>query len=222
MPDSRFPHLFSPLPIGPVTARNRVVSSGHDTVMAVDGVPGDQYLAYQEARARGGVGVIVVQVAGVHPSARYTSHVLMADDDSCIPAFTRLAETVHEHGALIFQQLFHDGRELMGPGILAWHYPDNSIVSGSLLTVESNHFCVLKSRGAILNVYDTGQYPVTTPDKPLLGSFTVAFFGGQSPWQYEAIYINRSKMVVKAQGLALSAEMAEMSYEVDLDDIQQI
>jgi 2,4-dienoyl-CoA reductase-like NADH-dependent reductase (Old Yellow Enzyme family)/thioredoxin reductase len=113
MTESRFPHLFSPLTIGPVQARNRVVSSGHDTVMAVDGVPGDQYLAYQEARARGGAGLIVVQVAGVHPSARYTSHVLMADDDSCIPAFTRLAETVHEHGALVFQQLFHDGRELM-------------------------------------------------------------------------------------------------------------
>jgi membrane protease subunit (stomatin/prohibitin family) len=115
----------------------------------------------------------------------------------------------------VISTLGNDGRELMGPGILAWHYPDNSIVSGSLLTVESNHFCVLKSRGAILSVYETGQYPVTTPDKPLLGSFTVAFFGGQSPWQYEVIYINRAKMVVKAQGLALSAEMAEMSYEVD-------
>jgi membrane protease subunit (stomatin/prohibitin family) len=115
----------------------------------------------------------------------------------------------------VISTLGNDGRELMGPGVLAWHYPDNSIVSGSLLTVESNHFCVLKSRGAILNVYDTGQYPVSTPDKPILGSFTVAFFGGQSPWQYEAIYINRAKMVVKAQGLALSAEMAEMSYEVD-------
>jgi membrane protease subunit (stomatin/prohibitin family) len=101
----------------------------------------------------------------------------------------------------VISTLGNDGRELMGPGILAWHYPDNSIVSGSLLTVESNHFCVLKSRGAILAVYDTGQYPVTTPDKPLLGSFTVAFFGGQSPWQYEVIYINRAKMVVKAQGL---------------------
>jgi membrane protease subunit (stomatin/prohibitin family) len=115
----------------------------------------------------------------------------------------------------VISTLGGDGRELMGPGVLAWHYPDNSIVSGSLLTVESNHFCVLKSRGAILNVYDTGQYPVTTPDKPILGSFTTAFFGGQSPWQYEVIYINRAKMVVKAKGLALSAEMAEMAYEVD-------
>src|SRR5215467_1629227 len=103
----------------------------------------------------------------------------------------------------------------MGPGVLLWHYPDNSIVNNSLLTVESNHFCVLKSRGAILNVYDTGQYPVTTPDRPILGSFTQAFFGGQSPWQYEALYINRAKMVVKATGLALSSEMAEMGYEVD-------
>ncbi len=111
--DARFPRLFSPLRIGPVELRNRVVSSGHDTVMAQDGVPGDQLVAYQEARARGGVGLVVVQVAGVHASAQYTSHVLMADDDACVPAFARLAETVHAHGAKVFQQLFHDGRELM-------------------------------------------------------------------------------------------------------------
>ncbi|HEV2099107.1 MAG TPA: SPFH domain-containing protein [Stellaceae bacterium] len=115
----------------------------------------------------------------------------------------------------VISTLTNDGQEVMGPGVLAWHYPDNSIVNNSLLTVESNHFCVLKSRGAILNVYDTGQYPVTTPDRPILGSFTQAFFGGQSPWQYEVLYINRSKMVVKATGLALSSEMAELSYEVD-------
>ena len=113
MSETRFPHLFASLRIGPVEIPNRIVSSGHDTVMAVDGVPGDQYIAYQEARAQGGVGLIVVQVAGVHPSARYTNHVLMADDDSCIPAFARLADAVHAHGTLIFQQLFHDGRELM-------------------------------------------------------------------------------------------------------------
>lgn len=115
----------------------------------------------------------------------------------------------------VISTLTNDGKEVMGPGVLVWHYPDNSIVNNSLLTVESNHFCVLKSRGAILSVYDTGQYPVTTPDKPILGSFTQAFFGGQSPWQYEALYVNRAKMVVKAKGLALSSEMAELAYEVD-------
>jgi membrane protease subunit (stomatin/prohibitin family) len=74
-----------------------------------------------------------------------------------------------------------DGTEMMGPGILMWHYPGADIMNGSLLTVESNHFCVLKSRGAILNVYETGQYPVETPQRPLLGSFQQAFYGGQSP-----------------------------------------
>ena len=79
---SPFPRLFTPLRIGSVTVRNRIVSSGHDTVMAVDGYVTDQLIAYQAARAAGGVGLIVVQVAGVHESARYTSHVLMATEDA--------------------------------------------------------------------------------------------------------------------------------------------
>jgi membrane protease subunit (stomatin/prohibitin family) len=115
----------------------------------------------------------------------------------------------------VISTLSDQGVEVMGPDILIYHYPSPSIVSGSLLTVESNHFCVLKSRGAILNVYETGQYPITTGDKPLVGSFVAGFFGGQSPWQYEALYINRAKLVVKASGVALSEEMAEMTYDVD-------
>jgi len=115
----------------------------------------------------------------------------------------------------VITSLNRDGSDMLGTRTLAVKLADESIVSGSLLTVESNHFCVLKGRGAVLNVYETGQYALTTPDKPILGSFTTAFFGGQSPWQYEVIYINRAKMVVKAKGLALSAEMAEMAYEVD-------
>src|ERR1700727_1187041 len=96
--------------------------------------------------------------------------------------------------------LNHDGTEVMGPGILMYHYPGNDIVNGSLLTVESNHFCVLKSRGAVLNVYETGQYPVETPQRPLLGNFQQAFYGGQSPWQYEALFVTRAQSGVKAQG----------------------
>lgn len=108
-----FPLLFTPLRIGPATLPNRIVSSGHDTVMAVDGKVSDQLIAYQSARAAGGAGLIVAQVAGIHASARYSSHILMADDDSCVPGLARLADAVHAHGTVIFQQLFHDGRELM-------------------------------------------------------------------------------------------------------------
>jgi membrane protease subunit (stomatin/prohibitin family) len=115
----------------------------------------------------------------------------------------------------VISTLTDNGEEIMGPDILLWHYPNNDIVNGSLLTVESNHFCVLKSRGAILNVYETGQYSVQTPDRPIFGSMQQAFYGGQSPWQYEALYINRAKLVLKTSGMALSREMAEMIYNVD-------
>ena len=85
--------------------------------------------------------------------------------------------------AQVISTMLPDGREVMGPGILLWHHPEARVINGALLTVESNHFCVLKSRGAILNVYETGQFAVQTPDRAIRGAFTTAFFGGQSPWQ---------------------------------------
>jgi membrane protease subunit (stomatin/prohibitin family) len=115
----------------------------------------------------------------------------------------------------VITSLQRDGTDMLGTKSLAVKIADESIVSGSLLTVESNHFCVLKSRGAVLNVYETGQYALTTPDKPLLGSIAQGFFGGSSPWVFEIIYVNRSKLLIRNQGVATSAEMAEMAYQVD-------
>ncbi|TPM82613.1 hypothetical protein FKO01_60620 [Mesorhizobium sp. B2-3-3] len=115
----------------------------------------------------------------------------------------------------VITSLQRDGTDALGTRTVAMKIVDESIVSGSLLTVESNHFCVLKSRGAVLNVYETGQYQLQTPDKPLIGSVVQGFFGGSSPWVYEVIYINRSKLLVRNEGIATSAEMAEMSYVVD-------
>ena len=108
------------------------------------------------------------------------------------------------------------GVDLLGTSNLALKLQDDqNIVSGSLLTVESNHFCVLKSRGAILQVYETGQYPLVTPDKPLFGSISQGFFGGASPWVYEVIYINRSKLLVRSAGTATTSEMAEVAWQAD-------
>src|SRR5271167_3982878 len=115
----------------------------------------------------------------------------------------------------VITSLTRDGADMLGIANIAAKIIDESIVSGSLLTVESNHFCVLKSRGAVLQVYETGQYTLVTPDKPLVGSLVQGFWGGSSPWQYEVIYINRSKLLVRNEGIATSAEMAEVSYQVD-------
>ncbi|MGE0121218.1 MAG: FAD-dependent oxidoreductase [Dongiaceae bacterium] len=113
MPNAKFPHLFSPLEIGSVTVKNRILSTGHDTLLARNYAVGDELVAYHTARAVGGAGLIVAQVAGVHETARYTQHSLMATTDDCIPGYRRLAEALHAHDCKVFGQIFHPGREIM-------------------------------------------------------------------------------------------------------------
>lgn len=110
----RFPHLFSPFTIKTTEIRNRIFSTGHDTYLPVGGLPSDALIAYQKARARGGAGLIVIQVVGVHETARYTEALLMGTSDDCIPAFRKLFEAIHAEGTKVFVQLFHAGRELLG------------------------------------------------------------------------------------------------------------
>ncbi|MCX6432605.1 MAG: FAD-dependent oxidoreductase [Actinobacteria bacterium] len=108
-----FDALFTPLDVGRITVRNRILSSGHDTVMSVDGFVSDQLVEYQRARAAGGVGHIVLQVSSVHHTSDYTAQELIAVSDDSIPGYRRVAEAVHEHDCHLFAQLFHGGREIM-------------------------------------------------------------------------------------------------------------
>mgnify|MGYP000700505871 FL=1 len=100
-----FPHLFAPLTIRGVTLKNRIMSTGHDTTLPSDGTVNAALIAYHTARAKGGAGLIVTQVAGVHETARYTSHLLMATTDDCIPGYTALAQAIHAEGCAVFSQL---------------------------------------------------------------------------------------------------------------------
>jgi 2,4-dienoyl-CoA reductase-like NADH-dependent reductase (Old Yellow Enzyme family) len=122
-------HLFQPLRIRGCTLKNRIMSTGHDTTLPVDGTVNAPLVAYQEARARGGAGLIVLQVSGVHETARYTNHVLMATDDSSIAGYRNVAEAVHRHGTVLFAQLFHPGREIAEAdgGLLSVAYAPSSV-----------------------------------------------------------------------------------------------
>ena len=110
----RFPNLFSPYTLKSLTLKNRIFVTGHDTYLPEKALPSEAYIAYQRARARGGAGLIVVQVVGVHETARYTDALLMGADDDCIPAYRKLIDTIHAEGTKVFVQLFHPGRELLG------------------------------------------------------------------------------------------------------------
>ncbi|ROM97901.1 oxidoreductase [Pseudomonas brassicacearum] len=128
-PNSAYKNLFSPFEIRGKRFKNRIMSTGHDTSMPTDNLVNDQLVAYHKARAEGGVGLIILQVAGVHESARYTSHVLMATDDDCIPGYRRIADTCHANGVIVLSQIFHPGREIMesSDGPLAVAYSASSM-----------------------------------------------------------------------------------------------
>ena len=113
MSQANFPNLFSPITIGGMTLRNRIVSTGHETHLNEGGRIGDRMITYHEARARGGAGLIMTEVALVHSSAVFVADPIRVDTDDCIPGYARLAEVIHNHGTGLIAQLFHPGREML-------------------------------------------------------------------------------------------------------------
>ena len=129
MAQAALEHLFSPIKIRNLTVKNRILSTGHDTTMPTEGIINERLLAYQRARAEGGAGLIVLQVSGVHESARYTTHLLMATEPNCVDGYRKMADMCHAHGTKVFAQIFHPGREIMeaGEGLLAVAYSASAV-----------------------------------------------------------------------------------------------
>jgi len=109
-------HLFSPLQLGPVELPNRIVSTAHQTTLVHDHLPTDDFVAYHEARARGGAGLIVLEATAPHPSGILTAHELAGYVPEIVDAYRRVGEAVQPHGTRLFVQLLHGGREqIAGP-----------------------------------------------------------------------------------------------------------
>jgi 2,4-dienoyl-CoA reductase-like NADH-dependent reductase (Old Yellow Enzyme family) len=106
-----YPALLSGIEVGPVTLRNRVVSTSHQTSLVHDHLPTDDLLAYHEARARGGVGAIFLEATAVHATGLLTAHTIAGFRPEIVPAYRRIGTTLRAHGARLFVQLFHGGRE---------------------------------------------------------------------------------------------------------------
>ena len=109
---SHFANLLSEFTIRDCTLRNRIVSTGHHTHLA-DSAPGPELVAYHEARAKGGAGLIISEVVAVHDSAGYSGNLLQVGNETELEAYGSLVAAVHKHGARIFAQLFHPGREIL-------------------------------------------------------------------------------------------------------------
>ena len=107
----RLKHLFSPIKIGTMELRNRIVMPPMGTSLGnLDSSPSDATIGYYAARAKGGTGLIIVEITIVHASSK-APRTLAIDDDSLIPRWRDLASAVHAHGAKVWCQLVHQGRQ---------------------------------------------------------------------------------------------------------------
>ena len=104
--------LFQPVNIGKMELKNRLVVPPMGTgFSAPDGTVTDRLIEYHEARARGGFGLIIVEVTAIDPLGKGSPSELGIWDDKFIPGLSRLAERVHAAGAKVAIQLHHAGRE---------------------------------------------------------------------------------------------------------------
>jgi 2,4-dienoyl-CoA reductase-like NADH-dependent reductase (Old Yellow Enzyme family) len=110
-----YPHLLAPGTIAGVEIRNRIVQSPMGTGLVDMGRVSERDVAFQEERARAGVGLIVTGAAVVHETSRFPVRIITeAWDEDGVEALRRRVDAVKQHGARIFGQLIHLGRESPG------------------------------------------------------------------------------------------------------------
>ena len=121
-------NLFTPHIIRGVKFRNRIFSSAHQTILAENGCPTDEMVAYHEARAYGGAGLIIIEAARPHKDSVTTSHYIDASRDECITGYKMISDAVHSHGCRVFGQIAHGGRILQGNrGLLGVPYAPSTV-----------------------------------------------------------------------------------------------
>ena len=108
MRDPRYDLLFTPLKIGPVTAKNRFFQVPHCNGMG-HAMP-LAHAAMREMKAEGGWAVVSTEECEIHPSGDLTPYVeARLWDDRDIPALALMCDKVHAHGALAALELTHNG-----------------------------------------------------------------------------------------------------------------
>ncbi|HWU77046.1 MAG TPA: FAD-dependent oxidoreductase [Rhodanobacter sp.] len=108
MRDPRYDILFTPLKIGPVTAKNRFFQVPHCNGMG-HAMP-LAHAAMREMKAEGGWAVVSTEECEIHPSGDLTPYVeARLWDDRDIPALALMCDKVHAHGALAALELTHNG-----------------------------------------------------------------------------------------------------------------
>ncbi len=108
MRDQRFDVLFEPVQLGPHWTKNRFVQVPHCNGMGYRDPTAQAEM--RRIKAQGGWSVVSTEQVEIHPTSDVTPYIeLRLWDDGDIPALARIADAIHEGGALAAIELCHNG-----------------------------------------------------------------------------------------------------------------
>ena len=103
--------LLQPFSIRHLTLKNRIMSTSHTMLYAVDGAPQQRYQLYHEEKARGGIALTMFGgSSSVTQDSATTTGVVNLGNDSVIPHFLEFAERMHQYDCALMCQITHLGR----------------------------------------------------------------------------------------------------------------
>jgi 2,4-dienoyl-CoA reductase-like NADH-dependent reductase (Old Yellow Enzyme family)/NADPH-dependent 2,4-dienoyl-CoA reductase/sulfur reductase-like enzyme len=106
------PLLGSKASIGSLELKNRIIMAAMGSNFAgEDGHASKQLESYLEERAKGGVGLIVLETSAISwPAGASMPYMLGFSKDEFIPDLQSLTQSIHQHGAKVAAQLNHSGK----------------------------------------------------------------------------------------------------------------
>ena len=132
-------NLFSPVQIGNLTSKNRLLMSGMSINFGVDEncCVTDQLTQYFVERAKGGAGMMLVGGGGIHPGGQELPDLPQMWDDTCLPGLKKMVREVKQYDVLFGVQIMHGGRqayldEIVAPSAI----PAPAVVKGKVRALE--------------------------------------------------------------------------------------
>jgi len=141
-------NLFSPIQIGSMTSKNRLLMSAMSINFGVDEncCVTDQLVEFFIERAKGGVGMMLVGGGSVHPGGQELPDLPQMYNDNCIPALKDMVQRVKQYDTLFGVQLMHGGRQSYLPQKVAPSpIPAPAVVKGEVRALEIDEIKELTS-----------------------------------------------------------------------------
>jgi 2,4-dienoyl-CoA reductase-like NADH-dependent reductase (Old Yellow Enzyme family) len=103
--------VLQPFKLKNLTLKNRIMSTSHTMLYAVDGAPQERYQLYHEEKAKGGIALTMFGgSSAVAQDSATSTGVINLGNDSVIPHFQQFAERIHQYDCALMCQITHLGR----------------------------------------------------------------------------------------------------------------